>query len=177
MIFLFKYLIVTASISISLYADDEEHKPEFSAMTQLQVASPSYSNNPDDYFDSQKNYQKLMYAYHHARTQNAYDNAIRDVYTFVKQHPEDPCSVDLLEGVAIFFPTWEADVNIPLYRKIVQIPNHPKIYKAHLTLYFYGEEVDKDFALWNFKIIADDKTHSCQQDAQEFLDSIGKDWE
>lgn len=182
--FLFKYLIITTFLSLPLYADDEECEPKFSVATQLQTSNPSYTNNTDSFFDSHKNYKELTNAYyysikHYHRYKNTtlHFNAIKAIYEFVDQKPQDPYSLDLLETVAIFFPTWEADVNIPLYRKIAQIPNHPKTYKAHMTLYFYGEKNDKEFALWNFRIIADDKTHSCQQDAQEFLDSIGKDWD
>ena len=166
-------MLFTLAASLSLCAKEEEQDTVFFLARLKTVLDLKIS-----FFNSTENYQKLMHAYHHARTQNAYDNAIHAVYTFVEQHLNDLYSVDLLNGVAIFFPTWEADVNIPLYRKIVQIPNHPEnIYKAHMTLYFYGEKADKDFALCNFKIIADDEKHSCQKDAQEFLDSIGKDWD
>lgn len=169
-------MLFTLAASLSLSANSEDYDEVLSDLKHLNVSYPSDSNEP--LFNAKENYQKLMHAYHHARTQNAYDNAIHAVYTFVEQHLNDLYSVDLLNGVAIFFPTWEADVNIPLYRKIVQTPNHPEnIYKAHMTLYFYGEKADKDFALCNFKIIADDEKHSCQKDAQEFLDSIGKDWD
>ncbi len=146
-------------------------------IARLETMAPAFFGEQSASFNSEENYKKLTSAYYRARTQEVYNNSIQAMYTFVDNHPKDLHSVDLLDNVSIFFPTWEADVNIPLYRKIAQFPQHPKIYNAHMTLYFYGKKEDKAFAKWNFILIAGDKSHPRQKDAKEFLDAIGKDWD
>lgn len=172
-----KYLIFTILISSVLSAREEVQDSTLINIARLETMAPTYFGEQSASFNSEENYKKLTSAYYKARTQEVYNDAIRAIYTFVDNHPEDLHSVDLLDNVSIFFPTWEADVNIPLYRKIVQCPKHPELYKARMTLYFYGKKRDKRVAKWNFKLIAGDKSHPRQKDAKEFLADIGKDWD
>jgi hypothetical protein len=172
-----KNLIFIILMHSILYAGEEIQNSNPINIAGLETMAPTCFGEQSASFDSEENYKKLTNAYTNARTNKAYNNSIRAIYAFVKQHPEDVYSVDLLNNVSIFFPTWEADVNIPLYRKIVQFPQHPKIYNAHMTLYFYGKKEDKAFAKWNFFLIANDESHPSQKDAKEFLDAIGKEWD
>jgi hypothetical protein len=147
--FILKYLVITALTSLILYAGDE---------------------NQD--LDGFENYKRLTSSIRCAKTYEGYADAIRAVCTFVEQHPEDMYSVDLLKSISFFFPVWNAAVNIPLFRKITGILNHPKLYEAHMVLYFYGDEEDKDEAMLSFSGIAHDKNHHRQEDAYEFLQAI-----
>jgi hypothetical protein len=170
MSFIFKYLLISILTLLYLHAKDIEKDSNY-----LEKKSPAAINfwaSAEPNFNSEENYKKLTSAYDRARTNKAYNDSILAVYAFVTQCPEDLYSVDLLKHVAIFFPTWESDVNVCLFRKIVDIPSHPKIYEAHMVLYFYGDDKDKSFSIWNFGIIAGDKKHPRQKCAAEFIREI-----
>ena len=175
-----------------LYAKDGGYEPGFSRAARLQSAGLSYSCESKSNFHSEENYKRLTSTYNGAKTNKAYNASIREIYKFVDQYPEDMYSVDLLKSVAIFFPVWEADVNIPLFYKIACTQKHPKIYEALIVLWCYSDEYDKRFeyhktdkdyvdhkviVMPQLTVIADDKYHPRQKNAKDFLDAIGKDWD
>ena len=163
-------------------------------IARLETMVPASFDKQGPSFNSEENYKKLSSAYTGAKTQEAYNDSIRAVYTFVDQHPEDMHSVDLLKHVAILYPVWEADVNIPLFYKIACTQKHPKIYEALVVLWCCSDEYERRFkdkydrnsenyiehkaiVIQQLTGISKNKDHPRQKDAKEFLDAIGKDWD
>ena len=174
-----KYLVFTALMSFALSAEDDEKDLGCSMVSCSEIPSPpSLIPGPpsccehDTNFDSVENYRRLTDNYYDAKTQEAYTDAIHAIYTFVDTYPEDMYSVALLKEVALFFPVWESDVNIPLFRKIAKIQNHSNLYDALMVLYYYGDKKDKADSVLSFSTIAGDENHHQQKCARKFLDAI-----
>ncbi|MES2253199.1 MAG: hypothetical protein V4482_05920 [Pseudomonadota bacterium] len=172
---LIKYVVFTTLISLALAAQDDEKNLGFFNPSYSKRIPPSVPSELTNDFDSTENYNRLTHTYYDAKTHESYADAIYAIYTFVDTCPEDLHSVDLLKNVAIFYPMWKADVNIPLFRKIAQIQSHPKLYEALMVLYFYGNKEDKADSVLSFSIIAHTRKHHRQKCAYEFLCEINKE--
>lgn len=152
-----KYLLIIVWIS-NAHAIDKEQEMNSSSKLHLGTMSSLVASKSNNNFDSVDNYEKLTEAYYDAKTEAAVDEAKDAIYAFVEQYPEDMYSVELLKSIFMFCHTPDKTKEIYLCQKIVKLPEHPKLYEAHMILYLYGDEKDKSFAKWNFQLIAGDKS-------------------